>query len=204
MGSQGVIHGLRRVRRSLPQSFLGRMTFTWFNPGSGTGYAFATTNLLSVVLCVTVMAFVGSLLTFRGAPNDFGCLLFASMCFAYVTIYLGIGRLVILLMRQVIPAGIAITLLINTLLVAFGALIPVLIQAWIQGYNNLSYSSLQVSNWMWTLVMAGEGDLWPYALVTPMVFMAAAAVFLLNLSFAMTEVEQVRQETPERVLQETG
>ena len=35
-----------RAMRQLPQSFLGRMAFTWFNPGSGTGYVFAMLNLL--------------------------------------------------------------------------------------------------------------------------------------------------------------
>ena len=29
----------QRVKRRLPQSFLGRTFFTWFNPGPGTGYA---------------------------------------------------------------------------------------------------------------------------------------------------------------------
>ena len=39
-----------RTLRSLPQSFLGRALFTWFNPGSGTGYLFAVTNMLAIVL----------------------------------------------------------------------------------------------------------------------------------------------------------
>ena len=46
-----------RVKRSLPQSFLGRMCFTWFNPGSGTGYTFTVANLLTLVL-VTVEQYV--------------------------------------------------------------------------------------------------------------------------------------------------
>ena len=39
-----------RAMRQLPQSLLGRMAFTWFNPGSGTGYMFALLNLLAVLL----------------------------------------------------------------------------------------------------------------------------------------------------------
>ena len=33
-----------RVKRRLPQSFLGRALWTWFNPGPGTGYVFALAN----------------------------------------------------------------------------------------------------------------------------------------------------------------
>ena len=33
-----------RARRRLPQSLLGRVVFTWFNPGSGTGYIFCIAN----------------------------------------------------------------------------------------------------------------------------------------------------------------
>lgn len=193
-----------RVKRSLPQSFLGRMTFTWFNPGSGTGFAFAITNMMGVVLCVAAMGITGSVVAFEGAPNNWDWLLYSGLCLSYLTIYLGVGRLLILLLRQVIPAGIAITLLINVLLAALGALVPVLIQAWIQGYSNLSYMPLQVSNWAWTLVVAVEGNLWAHPVVPPAIFLLAGGVFLLNLLFAMTEVEQVRQETPERVLQEVG
>src|SRR5262249_11582954 len=38
-----------RARRNLPQSFLGRMLFTWFNPGSATGYIFTVVNLTVIV-----------------------------------------------------------------------------------------------------------------------------------------------------------
>ena len=34
-----------RVKRRLPKSFLGRVFFTWFNPGPGTGYLFAVCNV---------------------------------------------------------------------------------------------------------------------------------------------------------------
>ena len=43
-----------RARRELPQSVLGRTALTWFNPGSGTGYVFATLNL-AVLVVLTIM-----------------------------------------------------------------------------------------------------------------------------------------------------
>ena len=41
-----------RAKRRLPQSFLGRVFLTWFNPGPGTGYLFALSNLLGALLIV--------------------------------------------------------------------------------------------------------------------------------------------------------
>ena len=41
-----------RAKRRLPQSFLGRAFLTWFNPGPGTGYLFAVSNLLGALVLV--------------------------------------------------------------------------------------------------------------------------------------------------------
>src|SRR5207244_3847235 len=43
-----------RVKRDLPQSFLGRLFLTWFNPGSGTGYVFAAINLVGAAMLISV------------------------------------------------------------------------------------------------------------------------------------------------------
>ena len=43
-----------RVKRNLPQSFLGRAMFTWFNPGPGTGYMFALANCAGTVVLILV------------------------------------------------------------------------------------------------------------------------------------------------------
>jgi hypothetical protein len=191
-----------RVKRSLPQSFLGRTAFTWFNPGSGTGYTFAVVNLLAVVLCAAILALVGQAVTFRGAPNDLDWLLYAGLVVGYVTIYLGVGRLVLLGLRRAVPAGLLMSTLVCALVALLGAAVPLLMQAWLAGYRNLNYGTLQASNWAWTLAEASQGDIWAHAAVPVLVFATAIAVFLLNLVFTITEVQQVRQESPERVLED--
>ena len=42
----------QRVRRRLPQSFFGRMFFSWFNPGPASGYMFVIANITTLaILC---------------------------------------------------------------------------------------------------------------------------------------------------------
>ena len=120
----------------------------------------------------------------------------------YVVAYLGAGRLIVLLFRKVAPVGVASSTLIQVCLALFGALFPLLLQAWMQGYRFLGYSSLQASNWAWTMALAAEGDLTPYPAVPAMVGLTAVIIFLLNLYVTAAEVEQVRMATPQRVLQE--
>ena len=193
-----------RVKRSLPQSFLGRMTFTWFNPGSGTGYTFAVSNLMTIVLAVFVMAVLAQMSGFAGAPRDLSLAIFGLMLVAYAAAYLGIGRLVILLLRRFVPTGLLLSILINSLLVLVGAASPVLFQAWLDGYGRLRYSSLQFSNWAWTLVEAADGDIWVYPTVVATVLLGAGGIFLLNLAFTVAEVEHVRAAVPQRVLSDDG
>ena len=191
-----------RVKRSLPQSFLGRMAFTWFNPGSGTGYTFAVSNLLGLVLGTGVLGVSAQIAGFAGAPRDLSLLIFGLLIVAYVTAYLGIGRLFVLLLRRLMHTGLLLSILMNALLALLGAASPVLLQAWLNGYGNLHYSSLQFSNWAWTLVEAAEGNMLLYPSVLAVVFLGAGAVFLLNLAFTVAEVEQVRAAMPKRVLED--
>ncbi len=95
-----------RAKRQLPQSFVGRALFTWFNPGPACGYVFALANLTGawlLILAVSVAAdiaisgggggFVSSI-----ARQRWG-LAAAPLSICYVAIYLGIGRAAISLLR---------------------------------------------------------------------------------------------------------
>ena len=42
----------QRVRRRLPQSFFGRMFFSWLNPGPASGYMFVIANITSLAIVV--------------------------------------------------------------------------------------------------------------------------------------------------------
>jgi ABC-type transport system involved in cytochrome c biogenesis permease component len=200
MGETGALSP--RVKRSLPQSFLGRMCFTWFNPGSGTGYTFATANLLTLVL-VTLIAGLTAEITglaraFRGM-NWFG---FALLTAAYPIAYLGIGRLIALVLRRLGRVTMLLTVLLNGFLVVIGCALPLFAEAWLKGPANISYSMLQMTNWAWTMAEIADNGLELVSIVPITVLVTAGVVFLLNLVFTMFEVEQTRAATPDRVLQD--
>ncbi|MCY2992787.1 MAG: hypothetical protein NTY19_33640, partial [Planctomycetota bacterium] len=176
---------------------------TWFNPGSGTGYVFAVTNLAAVVLLAAVVGAVAQELNYAGAPRGIEGLVFGVVLWGYVTAYLGLGRLCILLFRRYLVFGLLLPLLVHVLLVLAGAAIPTFLQAWWFGLNSFNdYSALQVTNWFWTLGFAADGKLLGTPLVPLMVTLSALAMLLVNLLLARREVEQVRQQTPERVWQD--
>ena len=69
-GEQGVLS--ERVKRSLPRSVLGRMAFTWLNPGLGTGYVFTVANLVVLSVTFVVVADVATSLGYNGLVGN-GC-----------------------------------------------------------------------------------------------------------------------------------
>lgn len=189
-----------RVKRSLPQSFLGRMCFTWFNPGSGTGYTFAIANLLTLVTITTVAGITAEIEAFAGARGTLEWILFVTLAAAYVVAYLGVGRLLVLLLRQLGRVTMLLTFLVNLFLAILGIAIPLFFQAWLEGYSRMSYSMVQVTNWVWTLEEVADGNVLYFSFAPLVVYLAAAIIFLLNLLFTVYEVEQVRLATPDRVL----
>jgi len=191
-----------RVLRSLPRSLLGRMLFTWFNPGSGTGYTFAIGSLISVSLTVLILGFCGQLVALPGAPRGAASAAFAITSVSYVAAYLGLGRLIVLVMRQFAPIGMLFPVLIQAFLAFVGCTLPVLIAAWWAGYARLEYSELQFSNWFWTLMEIADDN--PMAITNApfLVALAGGVIFVANLLFAMIEVDHVRQETPQRVVED--
>ncbi|MEX0818293.1 MAG: hypothetical protein WD070_01835 [Pirellulaceae bacterium] len=191
-----------RVKRSLPRSFLGRMCFTWFNPGSGTGYTFAVANLLTLIIVAVTAGVIAELEGFAAARGNFDWLLFVTLAGAYVVVFLGVGRLFVLLLRQLGRVSMLLSVLINLFLAVIGVALPLFFQAWLEGYSRMSYSMVQMTNWAWTLEEAADGNLLSLSIVPTLVFSSAAVVFLLNLLFAIYEVEQVRLATPDRVLQD--
>ena len=191
-----------RVKRSLPQSFAGRMCLTWFNPGSGTGYVFCVTNLAALLAVTGCAGTYAEINGYAGAKGNFDWLLFALLLGAYVTIYLGVARLLVLLLKQVGHVTMLLTVLIVVFLAIFGCALPTFFQAWLEGYARMTYSALQITNWWWTLYEASRGNLSFSDFVPIATFVTAGIVFFNNLLFAIVEVEQVRQTAPDRVLQD--
>ncbi len=61
---------------------------------------------------------------------------------------------------------------------------------------------LQTTNWLWSLIEAGDGDIWVSPGAPILVIIGAIVIFATNLAVASKEVEQVRQEAPERIQQD--
>lgn len=206
-----------RARRQLPQSLLGRMTFTWFNPGSGTGYAFACANIawfsVTLVLLVAFAEVVG-----QGGFRLSGDIWELALgVVVYSVAYLGIGRLFMLLVRRFQRAEVVVGVLFQIIFPLLGIAFPLLIMQLMFTLEmaEFGYTPLQVSNWAWTLIQIAEnrGASTPFFLgggfrLTDaeasliIVTFVAAIVLLLNLFFTTEEVDQTRQSAPQRVREE--
>jgi len=192
-----------RVKRRLPQSFMGRAFLTWFNPGSGTGYVFAVVNLTAVGMLASAAAVIAEWYCARCAPEQAEFFSFTLLLCAYVAAYLGVGRLLVLWIRRYLNFGLLLPYLVHKILLFLGAAVPTFLQAWAYGFDDFDdYTLLQIPNWMWTLVEAGAGNIWATPAAPILVLLGAATIFLVNLIVAAKEVEAVRQEEPERVRQD--
>jgi hypothetical protein len=191
-----------RAMRQLPQSLVGRMAFTWFNPGSGTGYMFAILNLLAVLLVIAGAIVAGHLTGTLDVP-DLGEWTPMTICvFGYVAGYLGLTRVLIVLARQATPVGMLATFLCNVILIVGGVLFPLLIQALISwgNFTDFDYTPLQLPNWIWTLGETIDGPVGgPPAYAWIIVGVAGIVLFLINLVLTAREVEHVRLQAPRRV-----
>jgi hypothetical protein len=192
-----------RVKRSLPQSFLGRAFLTWFNPGSGTGYVFACVNLFATCIVISLIATASWMFGISGSPDLYEILVCCALLCGYLAAYLGAGRLIILVLRRYLYFGLLLPFLVHIILVVLGAALPTFLQAWMLGFSNFDdYSELQAPNWWWTIYEAIDGDMGAYPVVPVLVVGAGLMMFLVNMVLAAREVEQVRQETPDRVMKD--
>ncbi|MBC7853850.1 MAG: ABC transporter permease [Pirellulaceae bacterium] len=215
-----------RAKRNLPQTLIGRILLTWFNPGSASGYTFAVLNLAMVIgtaiLVVANISFFSSpgfqnipgplrtamntLLIARPMPSDDAWFWASLAAWGYVAGYLGSVRLLTSLARRYAPLNMLAVFLLQLVVVIMGAILPFLFLT-IQTIGDPAswyYSELQLPNWFWTMWELT----WPTTRVTisklvPLsVFFGGGFIFLLNLLSAAVEVEQVRTLAPARVLQD--
>jgi hypothetical protein len=199
-----------RARRALPQSLVGRALLTWFNPGPGTGYIFAVANLSISVLLVLEAAAVAALFGLGTGYMDLQDMLaVTAAAFCYVVIFLGVGRLLMMLLRKFISAGIVVSVLLQIVLLLAGVLVPIVGQMALLG--NDDYTPLQISNPFWTiveLVDGGAGDSLSFGtfdvpVVSLTLAIVAGMMLLLQLVIASVEIRpHVRAATPQRVTEE--
>jgi len=206
IGESPVLH--QRARRKLPQSFLGRAFLTWLCPGPGTGYVFAVANFWTLA-AVLLLAFAIR----RDDPHNWWTasrrdfLVWTAILLpCYLTIYLGVARLIKVLFRRIASPAPPVGLLVTGLLVFVGTLGPIAIEtsmmAYDYSYNRYQYSLLQLPNPFMTFAElerngSTSGFLVPILLC---LLTLAGLVILVNLIFTGREVRRLREATPQRVL----
>jgi hypothetical protein len=183
---------------------LGRAFLTWFNPGSGTGYAFTVSNMATLAITAIAMGLYAQLMAFDGQPNDERWFIFAVMAVAYVAAYLGVGRLIVVFVRRYVWGGLAMAFVIQLFIAAMGAILPFLVQLTTLGAALADeYTLIQAPNWAWTMYAIADDsltgvDLAVYAIVPGVAFV----VFLMNMALAAREIAAERIQTPERVIED--
>jgi ABC-type transport system involved in multi-copper enzyme maturation permease subunit len=198
-----------RVRRALPQSFLGRMFLTWFNPGPATGYVFAAATLGSgvmVVMAGVLVALIFSptrLANFRESTAT-QIAAFGALALSYVVIYLGLGLLLVRLFRRFVQVGVLLAGLLNVLILVLAIFVPLVIHLLIPDLRGEDWTLLQTPNPFWTLVYLIDRSSLPTEAPVLLVVVPAAAlvVFGLNVPGVVREVRRVRIEKPRRVAEE--
>jgi hypothetical protein len=196
-----------RVLRQLPQSLLGRAFFSWFNPGSGTGYLFAMANIGVAVVFILAMLGLSTVLGMRqfgmppfpaGGGDDL--LLTCVMVWAYLAAYLGIGRLILALFRQFIYVSLPLAFVVYCALHVVGNIVPYMLYASVDRYQS-SYSTILAPSWMFTVYTALDGKL-NGDLAIALVSITGAAVFLANFILAAPEVGYEKMAVPDRVMKD--
>ncbi|MEX2121448.1 MAG: hypothetical protein WD847_17800 [Pirellulales bacterium] len=199
----------QRVRRQLPQSFLGRAFLTWFAPGPATGFMFAFANLISVALMTLIGVLIWLMFNPMPTPSWSGAmtlerlLTFGGLGLGYVTVYLGLGRLLLSGLRRFIQVPMLLGVLVQVLLLLAGCFIPLTIHLMIPDLRR-GYSLLEITNPIWTLGYATFESIVPDELfiLWCAVPLAGVVIFLANVPAVVTAVRHVRIAKPRRVAEE--
>ncbi len=191
-------HLSQRVRRSLPTSWSGQALFTWLQPGPGTGFCYAITNLMAVALLGTLGIGLAASFGRTAASNDFiemAVFLWLGVC--YVTIYLGLGHLLIRYFAQQTRHRMLAAVLIHGVLLAVATIGMTLVQLLLTG--NEDYTLFQLPNGFWTVSFVCDGyD--QSALVALIVIPVAALLTLLaNFRIIGPELRRDPAAIPDRV-----
>jgi hypothetical protein len=190
----------QRVRRGLPQSFLGRVLLTWFNPGPSAGYVFAIASLFTLTIYGVTTQWLATMQG-RNATLDFRPVLLGLLILCYVAIYAGVGRLMMSFINRFSRPGPMGSFVLSSVLAFLGCLFPLGVQFSLVQYMGDDYTLLQAPNFIWTLQEAVDNRSIVATDGVALLAIAATAllVFGLNLIAAANEVLRVRQAAPQRI-----
>ena len=190
-----------RVRRTLPQSLLGRAFGTWFNPGSSSGYVFAVCN---VVTCASLAAIGCRYFADVGSFSGEASVKTIALLTAYLVAYLGVGRLVVVGLRRITEVSSLGAFLIQVLVTLGGSGLPFVVRTLNEQVRVADIASLTAPSPTWNVPRMLNGELSADMEITVMVATGAVAlaVFLINLTLAGHEARQLRVAAPRRVIED--
>jgi hypothetical protein len=192
-----------RVKRRLPRSGLGRALFTWFNPGTGTGYLFAISNVTAVAILALLAVWYGAAHSSAppGSPTSARYVVNILLLLGYLIIYLGVGNLLVRLLRRFTAATLSLGFVVNVLLVMAGCGIPAIIDPY--DMERSTYNLGHLTDPIWScFATIGPQTFNARTELIPIILPAAALVFLINLVYIVPEIRQFRITPPARVIEE--
>jgi hypothetical protein len=195
----------QRVKRRLPQSMLGRMFFSWLNPGPASGYMFVVAN----VTAIAIVCFLGTIISgsygrnLSRSPSADAIFYAIIIGWAYLVAYMGIGLLTIGVLRRFAVVTMLACVLIHFLLLLGGFGIPYAIKSMSMQLRDADYSFLQITDPFFSLYHVTIGgvmaDTYKLLVIIPSV---AICVLLANLPNVIRELRVVREAAPKRVLED--
>jgi hypothetical protein len=195
----------QRVKRRLPHSLLGRMFFSWLNPGPASGYMFVVANATAMA----ILCFLGMMISDGARPSGIRSpspeeiFYLLVIGWAYLVAYLGIGLLVIGVLRRFAVVTMLACVLIHFLLLLGGFGIPYAIKSMSMELRDADYTFLQIADPIFSLYHVANGgvigDTLKLLVIIPSV---AICVLLANLPNVIRELHVVREAAPKRVLED--
>ena len=192
----------QRVKRRLPHTTVGRIFFSWLNPGPASGYMFAVANATAVAVLCWVAADIPDVIgrTGRGSLHREESRYMLIIGWSYLLAYLGIGLLIIRVLRKFAVVTMLACVLIHLLLVLGGFGIPYAIKSMSVALRDADYSFLQITDPFFSLYHVAEGgvlaDTFKLLAIIPSV---ALCVLLANMPGVIRELQIVREAAPKRV-----
>ncbi|HZZ27119.1 MAG TPA: hypothetical protein VFE46_03855 [Pirellulales bacterium] len=192
-----------RIKRRLPRTDLGRILFTWFNPGPGTGYLFAVNNVLAMMVFALLGVWYGEMngASAAGMPAASQMLTQILLLLGYFVIYLGIGNLLLRLLRKFTRVTLSAGVLVNLLLLMAGWGIPTIIDPYDVHQSTYRLGHMTDPYWSCIATIDPRTSIVHDELL-PIILPAAVLVFLWNLVYIVPEIRQVRLTPPIRVIEE--
>ncbi len=195
----------QRLRRSLPQTGLGRVALTWFNPGPGAGYVFTLLGAAATGGLVLIMAWRASASGNLSRLDLVGLTAFVLVQLGYLAFYLGLGKWAVALVRRRHQVPEWLPPVVHAALLFVGCMTPYAIQQASLDLRGTGYSVLQASNVFWTLVEFVNNSqrfIVDRGQVLTLVGLAGLAVAVSHLPGVLRELDIHSVAAPARVVEE--